>query len=67
MLILWMLIEVNGVPYMVLGPTGKAPYGPADNGGFYAWTMLGIDPTPIPSKANGPEKSSEMSPIDDTE
>ena len=59
--------RVDGVPYMVLGPTGKAPYGPADNGGFYAWTMLGIDPTPIPSKANGPEKSSEMSPIDDTE
>ncbi|USK36466.1 phosphodiester glycosidase family protein (plasmid) [Bacillus sp. F19] len=59
--------RVNGVPYMVVGPAGKAPYGPADNGGFYAWTMFGVDPTPIPSKANGPEKSSEQSPINDTE
>ncbi|HWO78319.1 MAG TPA: hypothetical protein VNM69_20840 [Bacillus sp. (in: firmicutes)] len=30
-------------------------------------TMFGVDPTPIPSKANGPERSSEISPIEDTE
>ncbi|KKI93305.1 hypothetical protein WQ54_05075 [Bacillus sp. SA1-12] len=59
--------RVDGVPYMVVGPAGKAPYGSADDGGFYAWTMFGIDPTAIPSKANGPEKSSEQSPIHDTE
>ncbi|PLR84402.1 multidrug transporter [Bacillus canaveralius] len=59
--------RVDGVPYMVVGPAGKAPYGSADKGGFYAWTMFGIDPTPVPSKARGPEKSSEQSPIHDTE
>ncbi|WP_045520534.1 phosphodiester glycosidase family protein [Neobacillus niacini] len=59
--------RVDGVPYMVLGPAGKAPYGPANDGGFYAWTMFGIDPTSIPSKANGPDKSSEQSPVHDTE
>jgi exopolysaccharide biosynthesis protein/3',5'-cyclic AMP phosphodiesterase CpdA len=59
--------RVDGVPYMVVGPTGKAPYGPPDAGGFHEWTMFGIDPTPIPSKANGPESSSEQSPIRDTE
>jgi exopolysaccharide biosynthesis protein/3',5'-cyclic AMP phosphodiesterase CpdA len=59
--------RVDGVPYMVVGPTGKAPYGPPDAGGFHEWTMFGIDPTPIPSKANGPERSSEQSPIRDTE
>ncbi|WP_243296582.1 phosphodiester glycosidase family protein [Bacillus litorisediminis] len=59
--------RVDGVPYMIVGPAGKAPYGAADEGGFYAWTMFGVDPTPIPSKANGPEKSSEISPIEDTE
>ncbi len=36
--------RVDGVPYMVMGPTGKAPYGPPDDGGFYAWTMFGVDP-----------------------
>jgi exopolysaccharide biosynthesis protein/3',5'-cyclic AMP phosphodiesterase CpdA len=59
--------RVDGVPYMVVGPTGKAPYGPPDAGGFHEWTMFGIDPTPIPSEANGPESSSEQSPINDTE
>ncbi|GAX89021.1 phosphodiester glycosidase family protein [Effusibacillus lacus] len=35
--------RVNGVPYLVLGPSGKIPYGPADKGGFYAWNLFGID------------------------
>ncbi|MBD1382331.1 phosphodiester glycosidase family protein [Metabacillus arenae] len=36
--------RVDGVPYMVVGPAGKAPYGAADNGGFYSWTMFGVQP-----------------------
>jgi UDP-2,3-diacylglucosamine pyrophosphatase LpxH len=42
------LRRVEGVPYMVLGPVGKTPYGPADQGGFYAWNLFGIDPSPRP-------------------
>lgn len=49
--------RVEGVPYMVVGPSGKAPYGSADAGGFYEWTMFGVDPTPVPTQAVGPEKS----------
>ncbi|MEH7380184.1 phosphodiester glycosidase family protein [Bacillus sp. JJ1533] len=45
--------RVEGVPYMVVGPSGKAPYGSADAGGFYEWTMFGVDPTPVPANANG--------------
>ncbi|MDN4075517.1 phosphodiester glycosidase family protein [Fictibacillus terranigra] len=59
--------RVDGVPYMVVGPTGKAPYGPPNAGGFHEWTMFGVDPTPVPSNANGPERSSEQSPVRDTE
>ncbi|GGB62117.1 phosphodiester glycosidase family protein [Fictibacillus barbaricus] len=59
--------RVDGVPYMVVGPTGKAPYGPPEEGGFHEWTMFGIDPTPVKSKANGPDRSSEQSPVHDTE
>ncbi|RLL43616.1 hypothetical protein D8M04_11860 [Oceanobacillus piezotolerans] len=51
------LERVEGVPYMVTGSAGKAPYGSPNNGGFYAWTLFGIDPTPIPDKAFGPEKA----------
>ncbi|WP_156290571.1 phosphodiester glycosidase family protein [Oceanobacillus salinisoli] len=55
------LERVEGVPYMVVGSAGKPPYGTANNGGFYAWTMFGIDPTPIPDQAFGPEKASTQS------
>ena len=51
------LERVEGVPYMVTGPAGKAPYGASNDGGFYAWTMFGIDPTPIPDQAKVSEKA----------
>ncbi|WP_047983954.1 phosphodiester glycosidase family protein [Ornithinibacillus californiensis] len=51
------LERVEGVPYMVTGSAGKAPYGSSNNGGFYAWTMFGVDPTPIPAQAFGPENA----------
>ena len=50
------LERVEGVPYMVTGPAGKAPYGASNDGGFYAWTMFGIDPTPIPNQARFQKK-----------
>lgn len=59
--------RVDNVPYMVVGPAGKAPYGSANDGGFYAWTMLGIDETAIPDQGNGPENASNSATIDGTE
>ncbi|WP_266075718.1 phosphodiester glycosidase family protein [Haladaptatus caseinilyticus] len=35
--------RVEGVPYTVLGTSGKDPYGPAANGGFREWRLFGID------------------------
>ncbi|MFC2946831.1 phosphodiester glycosidase family protein [Virgibacillus sediminis] len=61
------LERVEGVPYMVVGSSGKSPYGAADQGGFYAWTMFGVDPTPIPDKAAGPEKANRSSKVYGTE
>lgn len=55
------LERVEGVPYMVTASAGKAPYGSPQNGGFYAWTMFGIDPTPVPAGASGPERAAENS------
>ncbi|WP_249872321.1 phosphodiester glycosidase family protein [Oceanobacillus saliphilus] len=55
------LERVEGVPYMVVGSAGKAPYGAVDNGGFYAWTLFGVDPTAIPDQSNGPEKAANRS------
>lgn len=48
------LERVEGVPYMVVGPAGKAPYAAPDGGGFYAWTLFGVDPTPQPDQGRGP-------------
>lgn len=53
--------RVEGVPYMVVGPAGKTPYGPADNGGFYSWTLFGVDKTATPDKAFGPENAAANS------
>ncbi|WP_404452119.1 phosphodiester glycosidase family protein [Virgibacillus necropolis] len=53
--------RVEGVPYMVVGSSGKAPYGPPDAGGFYAWTLFGVDPTPVPDRAHGTEQASTNS------
>ncbi|MFC4023618.1 phosphodiester glycosidase family protein [Oceanobacillus longus] len=61
------LERVEGVPYMVTGPAGKAPYGAADNGGFYSWTLFGIDPTAVPDKSNGPDRAAEKSNVKGTE
>ncbi|MGW1819029.1 phosphodiester glycosidase family protein [Streptomyces sp. NPDC002125] len=35
--------HVDGVPYLVNGNSGKAPAGPADEGGFTGWTLVGAD------------------------
>lgn len=59
--------RVEGVPYMVVGPSGKAPYGSSDAGGFYEWTMFGVDPTPVPDKAKGPEQSNGQSAVSGTD
>lgn len=59
--------RVEGVPYMVVGPSGKAPYGSSDAGGFYEWTMFGVDPTPVPDKAMGPEQSNGQSSVSGTD
>lgn len=61
------LQRVEGVPYMVLGSVGKTPYGPADNGGFNAWTLFGVDPTAVPDRAAGPEQAGESSRVAGTE
>ncbi|QGH36810.1 hypothetical protein GI584_23350 [Gracilibacillus salitolerans] len=61
------LERVEGVPYMVVGSAGKAPYGSPENGGFYAWNMFGVDPTPIPDKAAGPEHAADNSKVKGTE
>ncbi len=57
------LERVEGVPYMVVGPAGKSPYGSPENGGFFSWTMFGVDPTPVPDQAVGPEKAAENSKV----
>ncbi len=59
--------RVEGVPYMVTGAAGKAPYGAADDGGIYAWTLFGIDPTPVPDQANGPENGAGDSRVSGTD
>lgn len=43
--------RIEGAPYMVLGTTGKDPYGPPDDGGFREWTLFGADPQPNWSRA----------------
>ncbi|MGA6870864.1 phosphodiester glycosidase family protein [Streptomyces pratensis] len=35
--------RVDGVPYLVNGNAGKAPAGPADEGGFTGWSLVGAD------------------------
>ncbi|MFE9823248.1 phosphodiester glycosidase family protein [Streptomyces sp. NPDC005791] len=35
--------RVDGIPYLINGNSGKAPAGPADEGGFTGWTMIGVD------------------------
>lgn len=32
----------DGVPYLVLPPTGAKIYGPQDDGGFSAWSLFGV-------------------------
>ncbi|MFF9348862.1 phosphodiester glycosidase family protein [Streptomyces sp. NPDC014734] len=35
--------HVDGVPYLINGNSGKAPAGPADEGGFTGWSLIGVD------------------------
>nr|WP_323449120.1 phosphodiester glycosidase family protein [Streptomyces sp. YSPA8] len=35
--------RVDGVPYLINGNTGKTPAGPADQGGFTGWSLVGVD------------------------
>lgn len=35
--------RVDGVPYLINGNSGKSPAGPADEGGFTGWTLIGAD------------------------
>lgn len=35
--------HVDGVPYLVNGNSGKAPSGPAGEGGFTGWSLVGVD------------------------
>ncbi|SFM00715.1 3',5'-cyclic AMP phosphodiesterase CpdA [Gracilibacillus orientalis] len=61
------LERVEGVPYMVVGSAGKAPYGSPESGGFYAWNLFGVDPTPVPDKAAGPEQAADNSKVKGSE
>ncbi|MGW1280362.1 phosphodiester glycosidase family protein [Streptomyces tsukubensis] len=38
--------RVDGVPYLVNGNSGKAPAGPAGDGGFTGWSLVGVDRIP---------------------
>ncbi|MGW8889179.1 phosphodiester glycosidase family protein [Streptomyces sp. NPDC055749] len=35
--------HVDGVPYLINGNSGKTPAGPADEGGFTGWSLIGAD------------------------
>lgn len=35
--------HVDGVPYLINGNAGKGPAGPADEGGFTGWSLIGAD------------------------
>ncbi|WP_406002525.1 phosphodiester glycosidase family protein [Streptomyces sp. NBC_00829] len=35
--------HVEGVPYLINGNSGKAPAGPAEDGGFTGWSLVGVD------------------------
>ncbi|MEU5161657.1 phosphodiester glycosidase family protein [Streptomyces sp. NPDC020875] len=35
--------RVDGVPYLINGNSGKAPAGPAADGGFTGWSLVGVD------------------------
>lgn len=36
--------SLDGVPYLVVGNSGKGPSGAPEDGGFTGWAMLGIEP-----------------------
>ncbi|MER5767884.1 phosphodiester glycosidase family protein [Streptomyces sp. NPDC001985] len=36
--------HVDGVPYLINGNSGKSPAGPAGEGGFTGWSLVGVDP-----------------------
>jgi exopolysaccharide biosynthesis protein len=36
--------HVDGVPYLIVGNSGKGPATPPDQGGFTGWALVGVDP-----------------------
>ncbi|MFI6938134.1 phosphodiester glycosidase family protein [Streptomyces sp. NPDC050418] len=38
--------RVDSVPYLINGNSGKNPAGPADEGGFTGWSLVGVDRIP---------------------
>jgi hypothetical protein len=53
--------SLDGVPYLIVGNSGKDPAGSPVNGGFTGWTMLGVDPAAGVS-ASGPGRPVADSP-----
>lgn len=43
--------RVDGVPYLINGNSGKAPAGPAGEGGFTGWSLIGADRVPAGEQA----------------
>src|SRR5690606_37191489 len=38
--------RVDGVPYLIVGNSGKNPAGGPDSGGFTGWALLGVEEQP---------------------
>jgi 3',5'-cyclic AMP phosphodiesterase CpdA/exopolysaccharide biosynthesis protein len=49
--------SVDGVPYVVVGNSGKGPASTPDNGGFTGWVMLGIEPQFAAAEPGRPGRS----------
>ncbi|MGV9310629.1 phosphodiester glycosidase family protein [Streptomyces sp. NPDC003691] len=48
--------RVDGVPYLVNGNSGKAPAGPAGEGGFTGWSLVGVDRIPAADRLAARER-----------
>ncbi|WP_166355870.1 phosphodiester glycosidase family protein [Phytoactinopolyspora limicola] len=51
--------SVDGVPYLVVGNSGKGPAGTASDGGFTGWAMLGVEPRFADETPSRPGRGSE--------
>jgi hypothetical protein len=45
--------RVDGVLEVNTPSVGKTPYGSADQGGFFGWMLVGVDPRPGRRRATG--------------